>query len=97
MALAPDEAEYVLKGILTRQERLWRTIMAPYFAELTLISARKPPRPVQMPDGTTAVYCGPTADDLGGPYRAPEWLEEMCRNLSDEMADLRRYRERFTK
>lgn len=95
MALKPDEAEFVLRGIIAREQQRLQTILAPYVAALVDIEARKEPQPVQLPDGRVAVYSGPTAEYAFGPYRAPRWLESMCGNIGTEMDDLRRYRERL--
>lgn len=95
MSLTQDEAEYVLQGIITREQQRLSALLTPYLEELTSIRMRRPPRPVQMPDGSMMVYTGPSADEIVGLYRAPAWLESMCNNVGEQGADLRRYRERF--
>lgn len=95
MSLTQDEAEYVLQGIITREQQRLQALLTPYIQELTLIGLRKPARPIQMPDGTFAVYTGPSSDEIAGPYRAPSWLVSMCDTVGEQSADLRRYRERF--
>jgi hypothetical protein len=93
--LTAEEAEVVLKGILDREERRYRTIMSPYYDALFEIDLRKPPRPVQMPDGTFMVYKGPTAENIAGPYKAPTWLARMCEVCGgEEWRDLARFRDR---
>jgi hypothetical protein len=86
------EAEFVLKDIIASEQQRLQTILAPYFAELTHLSYRKPPSPIHTPDGRLMLYTGPTATDLGGPYHAPAWLEEMCNNPGAEYDALRWFR-----
>ena len=96
MALTADEAEFVLKAILNREQQRFQQIMKPYYAELCHVTTRRPPRPVEMPDGRVMQYVGPTADDLGGPYRAPRWLEELSMEDFSLAHDLARLRVRST-
>jgi hypothetical protein len=94
MSLTADEAEFVLKAVMSREQQRFQQIIKPYFAELGHAIARQPPRPVTLPDGRVMQYVGPTAEDLGGPYRAPSWLEELCSEDYSLAHDLARYRER---
>jgi hypothetical protein len=94
MAMTAEEAEFVLRAIVSREQRRFQQLMKPYLHELFDVLRRKPPSPIAMPDGRVTRYVGPTADDLGGPYRAPRWLEELCLEDYDVMRDLGRYRER---
>jgi len=92
MKLSEPEAEYLLRAILAREQQRWQAILAPYLEALAEVEARKPPQPIQMPDGRVAAYIGPTAEDVAGAYRAPRWLEKMCDTLGDVRSDLDRYR-----
>jgi hypothetical protein len=90
--LTAEEAEFLLRDIIVQEQQRSLNLLRPYMAELAHIEARKPPQPVSLPDGRTAVYVGPTAEQLGGPYRAPRWLEEMS-VLPEYSYRLRRLRE----
>lgn len=80
MTLRAEEAEFLLKDMIADEQRRLQTILAPHFAALCDIEARKPPRPVVM-DGRMFTYVGPTAEDMTGrPYSAPDWLENLCRD-----------------
>lgn len=95
MTLSPEEAEYILKEIIADQQQRLQLLLAPYIAALVEIDARKPPRPVPLPDGRTMVYCGPTGDDIAGPWTAPEWLDRMVRDDHQLARSLARFRERY--
>jgi hypothetical protein len=94
MALTAEEAEYLLKQILADEQRRVQAILRPYVHALMDIEYRKPPHPTQMPDGRFMVYCGPKAEEIVGAYKAPGWLEDMCREDMRIAHDLRRFRER---
>ena len=94
--MTADEAEFVLKEIVSREQQRFQQIMKPYFHELSHVMARKPPSPITMLDGRVMQYVGPTAEDLGGRYKAPRWLEELCQEDYALFRDLARYRERNT-
>jgi len=94
MALTAEEAEFALKAILSREQQRFQQIMKPYMQELSHVMARKPPMPVTLPDGRVMQYVGPTADDLGGAYKAPQWLNELCQEDYALMHDLARFRDR---
>lgn len=93
MPLSTDEAEYLLKEVLAEEQRRMQLLMKPYISALVEIEWRKPPHPITMPDGRVAIYRGPTAEDMAGPYKAPTWLEEMCRDDVRMASLLRRHRE----
>jgi hypothetical protein len=94
MQLTPDEAEYVLRQIVTRAQRRLQQLLAPHMDALTEIASRKPPPPVPLPNGDFAIYTGPTADEMAGPWRPPQWLEALCRDIGEAGDDLRWYRKR---
>lgn len=93
MPLSSDEAEYLLKEILAEEQRRMQLLMKPYVSALVEIETRKPPRSVALSDGRFMTYVGPTAEDIAGPYKAPAWLEEMCRDDMRIGDILRRYRQ----
>jgi hypothetical protein len=93
MNLTPDEAEYVLRQIIARAQRSLQQILTPHLEALTEIAARKPPAPVQLPNGGFAIYTGPTAEDIAGPWHAPRWLETLCSDFGEAADDLRYYRQ----
>ena len=92
MALTSKEVEFILREFIADEQRRLQTVLKPYIAELCHVAARKPPQPVHLPDGRVMIYKGPTADDLGGPYKAPRWLEELCRDDMRFVDTLRRVR-----
>ena len=92
MALTAEESEFVLKEFIADEQRRLQTVLKPYMDELCSVSFRKTPPPVQMPDGRLMRYVGPTAEDIAGPYKAPRWLESLCREDVRFVDALRRVR-----
>lgn len=90
MSLTAEEAEFVLKEFLADEQRRLQTVLKPYMDELCHVSARKPPGMVTLPDGRVMRYVGPTAEDIAGPYKAPHWLESLCREDMRFIDSLRR-------
>lgn len=93
MALTAEEAEFVLKEFIADEQRRLQTVLKPYMDELCHVSMRKPPAPLMMPDGRVMRYVGPTAEDIGGPYKAPRWLEALCFEDMRFVEALRRVRQ----
>lgn len=90
--LTEDEAEFLLKELIQKEQRRLQTILKPYFAELCELGSRKPPRSIDMGDGKFAVYIGPTATDMAGPYKVPRWLDELATQDNDLVNALNYYR-----
>jgi hypothetical protein len=83
MTLSRDDAESLLKQLIIDEQRRLQLLLAPYIEELSNIEARKPPCGVTGSDGLQYVYCGPTAEDILGRYKAPKWLENIASNYPD--------------
>jgi hypothetical protein len=90
--MTEDEARLALQEFIRIQQMRLQTLLKPYIAELVHLEARRPPRPVILPDGRVSVYVGPTATDIGGPYVAPKWLEELAFDDPDVRDVLTKYR-----
>jgi hypothetical protein len=92
MRMTMDEAEAVLLAIVARERQRQEIALKPYFHELCEIASRKPPTAVTLPDGRVLVYTGPVMEEIAGPYRAPPWLEALCRDVGEYSATLARMR-----
>ena len=87
-----DEAAFVLHEIIRQEQQRLQRVLKPFMDELCNLEARKPPRPVELPDGRVMIYKGPSAEDIAGPYKAPKWLEELAAQDDLIRYQLSRYR-----
>jgi hypothetical protein len=78
MMMTEDEAEFILREIIVLEQERTQRLLKPFMDELGRIACRRPPRPVELPDGTVAIYRGPSATDIAGRYAPPRWLEQMA-------------------
>lgn len=90
--ITEEEAGFLLRALVNHAQMDFQRRMAPFFSELAKLEARKPHRPVGLPDGRVVVYDGPIAAGIEGPYRVPDWLREIASTDFLLMQELRRYR-----
>lgn len=80
MALSAEQAGYLLEEIIGREQHRTQMILLPYLAELATGARYRPPSTFVGPDGRVHRYVGPR--DITSAYKAPQWLEQLAREMA---------------